>query len=47
MTGCCSTPEDRHEVELQSKDFVLLRERDLHAVAAPGADEDGATGLYL
>ncbi len=40
-------PEDRHEVELQTKGFVLLRERDIHAVAAQRVDEDGATGLYL
>ena len=39
-------PEDRAEVELQSQDYVLLRERDLHAVAAPRV-EDGQTGLYL
>jgi chaperonin GroES len=40
-------PEDRHEVELHSKEFVLLRERDIHAVAARRVEEDGATGLYL
>ena len=39
-------PEERAEVELQGKDYVLLRERDIHAVAAPGVD-DGQTGLYL
>lgn len=39
-------PEDRAEVELQSKDYILLRERDIHAVAAPRVD-DGQTGLYL
>ena len=39
--------EHRHEVELQSKDYVMLRERDIHAVAAQRIDEDGATGLYL
>lgn len=39
-------PEDRAEVELQGDEFVLLRERDLHAVAAPRV-EDGQTGLYL
>ena len=27
-------PEDRAEVELRGKDYVLLRERDLHAVVA-------------
>jgi chaperonin GroES len=39
-------PEDRAEVELQSKDYVLLRERDIHAVAAARV-QDGHTGLYL
>lgn len=39
-------PEDRAEVELQSKGFVLLRERDIHAVAAPRV-EAKPTGLYL
>lgn len=39
-------PEDRAEVELQTKDYVLLRERDIHAVAAPRV-QDGQTGLYL
>jgi chaperonin GroES len=39
-------PEDRAEVELHGADFVLLRERDIHAVAAERL-EDGATGLYL
>ena len=39
-------PEDRAEVEVQAKTYVLLRERDIHAVAS---DEvaDGGTGLYL
>ena len=39
-------PEDRAEVELHGKGYVLLRERDLHAVAAPRVS-DGQTGLYL
>lgn len=38
--------EDRSEVELHGKDYVLMRERDIHAVAAPRV-EDGQTGLYL
>jgi chaperonin GroES len=38
--------EDRAEVELQGKDFLLLRERDLHAIAATRV-RDGHTGLYL
>lgn len=39
-------PEERAEVELQGAPYVLLRERDIHAVAAPRV-EDGQTGLYL
>jgi chaperonin GroES len=39
-------PADRAEVELQGTGYVLLRERDIHAVAAPRV-EDGHTGLYL
>jgi chaperonin GroES len=39
-------PDDRSEVELHGKGYVLLRERDLHAVAASRVDSDG-TGLYL
>lgn len=39
-------PEERAEVEVRGKDYVLLRERDLHAVAAERLN-DGKTGLYL
>ena len=39
-------PEDRAEVEIGAKDYLLLRERDLHAVAATRVPE-GSTGLYL
>ncbi len=39
-------PDDRSEVELHGKEYVLLRERDVHAVAATRVDADG-TGLYL
>lgn len=39
-------PEDRAEVELKGRDFILLRERDLHAVSAEHGDV-AATGLYL
>lgn len=38
-------PEDRFEVEVQGEDYVLLRERDIHAVAAERIE--GGTGLYL
>jgi len=40
-------PEERAEVEIQSKGYVLLRERDLHAVAARAPKGEGGTGLYL
>jgi chaperonin GroES len=33
-------------MELQGSDYALLRERDIHAVAASRID-DGRTGLYL
>ncbi len=39
-------PEERSEVELHGKEYVLLRERDVHAVAASRVESDG-TGLYL
>lgn len=39
-------PEDRGQVELQGIDYVLLRERDVHAVAAARHSTSG-TGLYL
>lgn len=39
-------PDDRSEVELHGRDYILLRERDVHAVAAARVEPD-ATGLYL
>jgi len=39
-------PEEPPQVELQGEQYVLLRERDIHAVAASRV-EDGKTGLYL
>lgn len=39
-------PDDRAEVELNSHSYLLLREKDLHAVAAKRV-EPGQTGLYL
>lgn len=39
-------PDDRSEVELHGREYVLLRERDVHAVAASRVQSDG-TGLYL
>ena len=39
-------PEDLYEVEVRAETFVILRERDIHAVAAERLEE-GHTGLYL
>lgn len=39
------SPEDRYEVEVQGQDYIMLRERDLHAVAAERIE--ASTGLYL
>ena len=39
------SPEDRYEVEVQGEDLVMLRERDIHAVAAERIE--ASTGLYL
>ena len=39
------SPEDRYEVEVQGSDYIMLRERDLHAVAAERIE--ASTGLYL
>lgn len=39
-------PEDRAEVEVQNNTYVLLRERDIHAVAAE-RNVDQGHGLYL
>ena len=39
-------PDDRAEVEVRGDSYILLRERDLHAVAAERLEE-GQTGLYL
>ncbi len=39
-------PEDRYEVEVGGSDYIMLRERDVHAVAAERLD-DSPTGLYL
>ena len=40
------SPEDRYEVEVRGDDYIILRERDIHAVAAKRL-EDASTGLYL
>jgi chaperonin GroES len=39
-------PEDKAEVEVRGDDYILLRERDLHAVASERIEDDH-TGLYL
>ncbi len=39
------SPEDQHEVEVHGEDLIILRERDVHAVAAARIEEN--TGLYL
>jgi chaperonin GroES len=39
-------PEDRYEVEVRGDDYIILRERDVHAVAATRLGE-ASTGLYL
>lgn len=38
-------PEDRYEVEVRGDDYLILRERDIHAVASDRMDN--GTGLYL
>jgi chaperonin GroES len=39
------SPDDRNEVEIAGDDYLLLRERDIHAVAAQRVESN--TGLYL
>ncbi len=39
-------PDDRAEVELAGATYLLLREKDVHAVAQPHGEGQG-TGLYL
>ncbi|MCI2264692.1 GroES family chaperonin [Sediminivirga luteola] len=38
-------PADRAEVELQGNTYILLRERDVHAIAE--TESEAAAGLYL
>ena len=38
-------PEDRYEVEVRGEEYLILRERDIHAVASDRIED--ATGLYL
>lgn len=39
-------PEDKAEVEVSGDVYIVMRERDIHAVAAERVAEE-ATGLYL
>jgi chaperonin GroES len=38
-------PEEQFEVEVQGKQYLVMRERDLHAVASEQTEQ--GTGLYL
>jgi chaperonin GroES len=38
-------PEDQYEVEVQGSSYIVMRERDLHAVATEHTEH--GTGLYL
>jgi chaperonin GroES len=39
------SPEDQFEFEVQGQTYLVMRERDLHAVAAETSDD--GSGLYL
>ena len=39
------SPDDRYEVEVRGEEYLILRERDIHAVASER--NEGETGLYL
>ncbi len=41
------SPDERYEVVVGGEDYIMLRERDLHAVAATRIESEGSTGLYL
>jgi len=38
-------PETGYEVEIRGDEYLILRERDVHAVASTG--QEGQSGLYL
>jgi chaperonin GroES len=38
-------PDDAIEVDVQGETYLIVRERDVHAVAS--SRRDGVTGLYL
>lgn len=39
------SPEDAYEVDITGDDYLIVRERDVHAVASER--KEGQTGLYL
>ena len=39
------SPEDRFEVEVRGEEYLILRDRDIHAMASERIET--ATGLYL
>lgn len=39
------SPDDRYEVEVGGADYIMLRERDVHAVASER--NEASTGLYI
>ena len=39
--------EDKAEVEVNGETYVVMRERDVHAIAAGRLDDGESTGLYL
>ena len=39
------SPDTGFEVEIQGEEYLILRERDVHAIASPR--DEGGTGLYL
>ena len=40
-------PEDKAEIEVHGDVYVVMRERDVHAVAAERLGDTESTGLYL
>ena len=40
-------PDDVYEVEVRGEMFIILRERDIHAVATPNGSRKGRPGCYM
>lgn len=40
-------PDDQFEVEIQGDSLLVMRERDIHALAAERTEHGTGTGLYL